>query len=159
MIIRLSGIIVMFFSAVSYSFTLVKNANQRIRQLENICLLISYIKSNIESFIMPIHDILVSFSGYSRDFDSFIERARKFGLKDAAENSDLDIGKTGRCLLSEFCSRIGIGYKEDELRLCSYYYDQLSQLLEEEKDETGRKMKMYKTLPIMSAISVTLLLL
>ncbi|MBE7043740.1 MAG: hypothetical protein E7399_09685 [Ruminococcaceae bacterium] len=156
--LRLIGLTIMIGSAVYYSVTLVRRAKRRIQQTEELCNLILYIKNNIEAFMTPVQDIIASFSSRDEEISYFLGQAMQNGLFDSAANATLGISKEGMVLFNEFACRVGKNYKDEEIRMCEYYYNELSSLLKREKEETGQRMKMYKTLPVMSAISIALML-
>ncbi len=158
MTIHLTGTAILLLSAVSYSYILIKNENKKLAQTEDICAMILYIKNNIEAFMTPIGDIIQSFSDYSDGFSDYMEAARKHGLLYASEHASLITGKESRRILNEFSRKIGCGYKDEEIRLCQYCHTQMTELLKKERDEFAKKTKMYKTLPIMSAVSIVLML-
>lgn len=149
----------MIVSALYYSYLLIKNANRKILQLEGLCSMISYIKNNIDSFMRPVGDIVNSFEGYGETLSSFMELARTHGLAAASESDVLSIGEDAYRILRDFSRQIGCGYKEDEIRLCTYCYNTMQDILNREREDIRKKMKMYKTLPVMSAMSVVLILL
>lgn len=156
--LKFTGYAIMFLSALYCSYSLIKNANYKISQLEGLCAFILYTKNNIDSFMRPIDDIINSFDGYENSLHDFMETARKHGLVDASTNIPLSIGKEALHILRDFSKNIGNGYKEDELRLCAYTYSAMQEILNRERSDMMKKMKLYKTLPILSATSVVLLL-
>ncbi len=158
MTIQIAGTAILLLSAVSYSYILIKNERKKLAQTEDFCRLILYIKNNIDAFMTPIGEILLSFSDYGDSFADFMELAKTHGLSHASAHCTLAIEKESLRILEEFSAKIGCGYKDEELRLCQYSYNQMTELLKKERDEIGKKTKMYKTLPIMSAVSILLML-
>ena len=156
---RLVGFLVLIGSSVIYSYVLTQNTKKRLAQLEDILSLIRYIKINIESFMTPISKILISFDRYSSSSREFTETAQKHGLQYAADHCTLELGENALRILKDFSQRIGSGYKEDEIRLCEFAYNSLFEIYGQEKEEAKTKNKMVKTLPIMSALSIALMLL
>lgn len=157
--VKFVGSAVMIVSALYYSYLLIKNANRKISQLEGLCTLILYIKNNIDSFMRPVGDIINSFDGYDEAMEAFMESARTHGLAAAAENNTLSVGADAYHILRDFSGKIGCGYKEDEIRLCTYCHNAMQDILNRDREDIRKKMKMYKTLPVMSAMSVVLILL
>lgn len=156
--VKLTGYAIMFLSALYCSYSLIKNANYKISQLEGLCAFILYTKNNIDSFMRPIDDIINSFDGYENSLNDFMETAREHGLVYASTNASLSIGKEALHILRDFSKNVGNGYKEDELRLCVYTFSAMQDILSRERNDMTKKMKLYKALPILSATSVVLLL-
>ena len=156
---RILGLGLLLASAFWCSLRLIRGANLRLSQTEGLCALIRYVRNNIDSFMTPIGGILSSFDGYGDSLSDFMEAAREKGLSYGTEHAALAIGERGMSILREFTTKVGTGYKEDEIRLCDYCLRAMEELLEEERVDVGKRMKMYKTLPVMSALSIGLLLL
>ena len=87
-----------------------------------------------------------------------MEMAKKHGLYYASEHYPMLQKNEVNRTLRTFAKKIGSGYKDEELNLCQYTYATLAECFEKEKAEFMKKAKMYKTLPIMFAISAALLL-
>lgn len=156
---KLFGSACLLISAIAYSYQLIRNAKERLAVLDGLCALILFIKNNIDSFMRPVGEIIASYSGYGESLSTFMEAARTKGLADAARSVRLPMPEGARQLLLEFSETIGSGYKEDALRLCTYCYNGMQEILKREQEETQKKLKLYRTLPVMSAMSVVLLLL
>lgn len=158
MSIRIAGFAFLILSAVYYSYVLIKNEKRKLNQLEDICSLILYTKNQIDAFMTPIDEIVSSYRGYSEAFTEYMKTAKEHGLSYASENCNLLIGKEADRLFRDFSHKIGCGYKDEEVNLCQYTHAQLSEILQKEREENRKKSKMYKTLPVMSAISIALML-
>lgn len=157
--LQVCGIGILIVSAVYYSYVLIHHAGIRLSQLEDTGALILFIRNHIESFMTPITEILRSFKGYSVYFEEFVCAAQELGMCEAMECGKLEIGPDAEKVLFEFSKKIGSGFKEDELRLCNYCHSAITEILKKEREDLNRKMKMYKTLPIMTAMSAVLILL
>ena len=158
MSIRIFGILILLLSAVRYSFVMVKREKQKIAQLEDICALVLYVQRNIEGFMTPVNEIVQSFEEYSESFSDYMVLAKNHGLNYALEHYPMLQKAEIMKVFANFTKKIGRGYKEEELSLCQYTYTLLTEALSKEKDDFSKKTKMYKTLPIMSAISLALIL-
>ena len=159
MTVQVFGFGLLILSAISLSVSLIRRANQRLSELEELCRLISHIRNNIEAFMMPLSDIFRSFEPHQDAVKEFLSMAEHNGFQYAADHAQLSVGGEGKRILGEFAEKIGAGYREDELRLCTYTLNMMNELLNAEKDEHSKRLKLYKTLPVMSALSVALLLL
>lgn len=153
------GISLLLISALLYSFVLIKNEKRKIAQLKDMCALVLYIRRNIDAFMTPVNEILDSFEGYGDAFSEYMTAAKKYGLPYASDQCQLiQNGEVVR-IFTDFTKKIGSGYKADELNLCQYCYAQLEDCLKRETEDSLKKTTMYKTLPIMSALSVILIFL
>ncbi len=159
MTVRIMGFCLLLVSAVYCSFQLIRNAKCRVSELSGLCAMLRHIRSNIDTLNRPLSQILRSYDGYGVALARYGENVRTNGLIYAADNSGLSIGGEGLNLLRTFSEKIGTGYREDALRLCAYTIEAMETILQREREEVGKRMKMYKTLPVMSALSIGLLLL
>lgn len=139
--------------------TLVRSANRKLAELSGILSMLRYIRNSIDTLNRPMGEILAAYRNDDPAMAVYLRNVREGGLLHGAENSGLVIGAAGMELLTSFSERIGTGYREDALRLCTYTINGLEEILAKTKEETGKRMRMYKTLPVMSALSVGLLLL
>ena len=79
------------------------------------------------------------------------------GLADALDETALP-GGAGK-ILSEYIDKAGGNYEAEELRLCRYTIDALERIQNTARRELQEKTKLYRTLPLMVALSVVLFFL
>ncbi len=120
--------------------------------------LIEYIYKNINSFQLPIGDILKDFRSTLLEQTGFCELMRNYSLKYALENSALPISKNAYALMYEFSESLGLSYREAELSRCNYYMEAFSELMENEKAAEQKNKKICRYLPPLCALSVIVLL-
>ncbi len=159
---KLIGSVTLILSALYYSYLLLQNAKKKLDGLDALCTMIAYIQNNIETLMRPIGEIVHSFSDYPPTLEPFMACAREMGLKEASircASSLSFLGSKAYDVLCTFSHSIGCGYREDEIRLCTYCHKALTEIASNERAEMQKKKKLYKTLPVMSALSVVLLFL
>lgn len=156
--IKLTGAAVVIISSVFYGLCKVKEVRSSIRNMSAFFDLIKYIKDNIEHFVKPVPSILNSYSHHYLEEIGFLREARENGIYRAWKNIETGFSEECREVLHEFFSALGRGYLEDELNRCEYTLKRLGSILESEKNSSKSKEKIYKTIPLMLAVSVVLIL-
>ena len=58
-----------------------------------------------------------------------------------------------------FADRLGAGYEESQLALCTYTASSLEQSAAEQEQAMGEKLKLYRLLPALAAASAVILLI
>ncbi len=158
-VMKFSGAASMVFAAVFYGFIKIRDVRRGICELSAFCELVKYIGDNIEHFMKPIPDIITSYSNAYLDSCGFLPDARMHGLYNAWEASDFILNDEARSLLDEFFLSVGKGYVDDELRLCEYTSKRLCAVLDSVRISAKDKERIYKTIPLMLAASVVLILI
>lgn len=129
---------------------------KRVERLGAFSKLIKQIGAQIESFNLPIAEIFARIDssiflecGYLRaekatDFTSFLHGCPEFE------------GETKR-LLQDFSAELGRSYRDEQIKLCSYYGAQLEALFQKSFYEMPKKRRMTTTLCICAALALTIL--
>ena len=141
------------------SSSLIRNYKTRLREMEVLYDMISYIRDNIEHLMKPLPEIFQSYSNTYLESCGFLPAVRLKGLQQAWEGQTFTVsGETSR-LINEFILNIGSGYRTEELRLCEYTLGRLRKLLDHTQADTTNQLKLYKTVPMMFALSMILILI
>ena len=64
-----------------------------------------------------------------------------------------------RSILRDLAAQLGRGFREEQTALCRYAEDGLSDALERLKKETGDRERLWRSIPLLAALSLILLLL
>ncbi len=156
--IRICGLILLLSASVGVSFTLIGREAKRIRELEGICELIRYIKNNIDSFLMPLEGIFLSFHCDELEKCGFEAEMKAHGLAAAAGADFLSVDGKALGALSAFAGSLGTGFRDDEVKRCEYYLELFGALAVSEKEKAARNRDMYRYLPPLAALSLILVL-
>lgn len=147
-------------SAIMMSFKLTCEYKADIRSLEALYSMIVYIRDNIGVLIRPLPDIFQSYQNDYLEKNGFLPSVRSNGLYNAWKNQIMLSHKNEAYpLISEFSSSIGGNYCAEEVRLCDYTIERLGKLIEKNKAESKGKIKLYRTVPVLIALSVILILI
>ena len=104
----------------------------------------------------PVNDILTNYTSPALEDCGFAEIMRKSGLRCALESGKLYLDGAEIKLLSDFSESLGIGYKDEEIRLCDYYIEKLTSASLKEKEKMEKNRNMYKYIPVLCALSLIL---
>ena len=157
MSVKLTGSAAVLMSAVVWSIGRVRVERRKTDELAAFCDFVGYIGENIAHFSRPLPEI---YSGYS---DAALEES---GFFDAL--SDGGMTAAVRCLgiygekectdeIKMFAEKIGGGYREEQSGLCEYTKNRLSAMLEKRRSTAHGKEKLYRTIPLLLALSVILM--
>ena len=152
-----AGILVI--SAWLISCTLIHEHTTALNELEALYDMIFYIRDNIEHLMKPIPDIFREYKNHFLETCGFLSEVRSKDLRAAWETQTFHISGETKQLLEHFIKNIGNGYRKEELRLCDYTLERLRKLLDRTRSDTINQLKLYKTVPMMLALSVILILI
>lgn len=141
------------------SVNLIREHRNRLLELEALFDMISYIRDNIEHLMKPLPDIFRNYNNTYLESCGFLETVRKGNLLQAWETHHFSISREAFRLIDEFIRNIGKGYRTEELRLCEYTLGRLRKLLDHVQADTVNQLKLYRTVPMMFALSVILILM
>ena len=135
------------FSALFF----VKKEKGRIEELDVFLNLVNFILKNIEAFDMPICDILKKADG------RILSLCNVSGYGEISIKEGVRLSNKERQLLLSFFSELGRGYREEQIKICKYYYGELSELAGKLSGEYPQKRKLIFTLCICASLGVIIL--
>ena len=156
--IKIFGLVLILSASLGVSFTLIGLEARRIRELEGLCELIRYIKNNIDSFLMPLEGIFLTFHSDELEKCGFEAEMKEHGLAAAAKLDLLSVDTKAREALSAFADSLGTGFRDDEVKRCEYYLELFGELAASEKQKAAKNRDMYRYLPPLAALSLILVL-
>ncbi len=159
MIFEFIGAGIVLVSALFLSFRLTRDHRAHLRELDAFYNMIVYIRDNIDHFMKPLPDIFQTYTNETLERCGFLPKVRKTDLSQAWRGQTFMISEECRTLLNDFCTQIGSGYRTEELRLCEYTLSRLHNILEKNRNELNNRLKLYKTVPLLFALSVILILM
>ncbi len=155
------GACLLISSSIYYGASMIREESRKLTTADAVAELIRYIRDNIEHFMTPLPDILDSFENKTLENCGFLHEVRRLGLRETAEKLSSVIGSADRevtAAFRDFCVGIGGGYKDDEVRLCDYTLERIGRRIGQMKSEHAGKVKIYRTLPPLFALSAILIL-
>lgn len=150
------GILILFLTALYYSQSHQVAAKRSCDILSELCSLFSYILKNIECFTRPLDEICQGYSSPLLEQCGFFLHWQNRDLHRAVQSVPY-LPESVQRLLFRYADTAGQGYKEEEVQLCRYTWEQLSELFHIQKEELKAKNKMYRTLPFLLVLSIVLL--
>jgi len=155
---RFSGVCILGIVAFIWGNGHVDIMRKKICFLEAMTELIRYLRARIDYLSMPLDEIFASFYNEFLEHSGFSEVMRKRGLKDAVLESE-NLDETERQFFLGFLNTLGSNCREEELKLCNYYLEELTVKLTNLKAEYPGKAKLWRSLPILGCLSLFLFLL
>ncbi len=156
---KIAGGGLLLASAIFYGFFMVKKERVKVAELVSFRDFVRFISDNIEHRMIPIPDIVRECTIETLSHIGFLSSACQYGIMTAWEKGTWEMDGEAREVLGTFFLKIGRGYREDELDLCRYTIKRLEGILEKVQGDIKNKEKMYRTVPLMLALSVMLILL
>lgn len=147
---KLFGSLLIIFASIASSFFYEQSLKNRIKVTEELYDLISYIKTKIEYFSLPINDILKGYQSNSKFMHDLIANKEQCDLYLIENEITNDI----KC----FFARIGKGFKKDQLALCEYTLKILDKSRDKMKIEFTKKAKIFRSLSLFVGFGVVILL-
>ena len=151
------GIITLLLTAYYFSYNRHKSEAIHYGLLLELCSLFSYIQKNIDCFTKPLNEICCEYTSPLLQQYGFFTAWKQQDLTYAVNILPHMTTPVKEILLS-YSHSAGQGYKEEELQLCRFTYEQLQEIVSGQKEEHAAKNKMYRTLPYLLALSIVLLL-
>lgn len=149
------GSLLLLGSAALFSYDKIHTARTQVLYLEEWIRFLLYTENHIRSFRTPLPEIIVSFR---QDTDTeFAATLGEYGLFHTLARTPLPNG--AHQILSEYIDKAGGYYETEELRLCRYTIDALERIQNDARRELQEKTKLYRTLPLMLALSIVLFFL
>jgi len=159
MFVKWLGAGILLIAAGLLSRGLTHEHRKVLRELEALCDMVQYIRDNIDHLMKPLPEIFASYQNDYLETIGFLPRIRHTSLKQAWEEQSFSFSGESVFLLSEFVRTIGSSYRTEELRLCDYTLTRLNETLEHLRRDSSNRLKLYKTVPTMFALSVILILI
>lgn len=154
--IKTMGILILWITALYYSYSRQWLDRRKNQMLEEIVSLMDWIQKNIECFAIPLDEISREYTSPLLDSYGFYTMWQTKGLLPALEELPL-LPDTAREIVLQYGKMAGHGYKEEELRLCRYTCEQLNHILKKQREDSQSKSRMYRTLPFLLVLSIVLL--
>ena len=156
-ICKLIGCAGVLVSAVLWGIYKIRTERRKTDELAAFCDLVGYIGENIAHFSKPLPEIYAAYSDKTLSDGGFLAILRKSGMKTATESLAVFHEREVGGEMLTFASRIGDGYREEQTALCEYTKSRLGGMLEKRKTASRDREKLYRTVPLLVALSVLLM--
>ena len=117
--------------------------------------LISYIQNQIDCYLTPLDEII-------RDAESMTLSHAKKGdqtsLSSLFQSTEWGLGEEEKRLVAAFVREIGNGYREDQIRKCNYYLENLRSLRGVRAAELPPRIRVMLALSLCSSLGAAILL-
>ena len=144
-------------SAAGLGVTSIRAERRRRRELDALLSLVRHIRENIEHFSRPLDEIYARFDDPLLAASGFLTRLRQAGMGTAVRESELGIGEEERAVLISFAASLGRGYREEQIALCRYTEEKLTGIAENLARSAPDRERLWRTLPVLGALSLILL--
>ncbi len=159
MILKLAGAVMILVSSAVMGAYAANVYSRRVTSTDAVAAFIKYIKRNIESFNMPVGDILSSYSSEHFEETGFLEAMRADGLTEAIGGGYLTLSGEAEREFSEFASRLGSDYTDGEVKRCEYYVNVFEEISKAERENVATNGRLFRLLPPLGAVSLIILLI
>ncbi|MBQ8689510.1 MAG: hypothetical protein IJ515_04015 [Clostridia bacterium] len=155
--IKAAGICILIFTLLYISSETVRKKNDALLLCEEFYRFLSHMRLQISCYLRPADELYLGFESKALDDIGFIG-ALKDGCsigeayKKAARKISLPT-EVDRVLLSLFSS-LGGSYLEEEIKLIDSHREELSVLLEREREESPKRAKMIRTLSVAISLGI-----
>lgn len=157
--IELIGGIILLLAAWLIGSDLINNYKTKSRELEALYDMVAYIRDNIEYRMKPLPDIFDVYTNEYLEHCGFLEAVRKTDLSQAWLAQKFALNGEAYRLIEDFIKEIGSGYQAEEVRLCEYTLARLHDILEKNHADATNQLKLFRTVPVMFALSIILILI
>lgn len=155
--IKWMGALVLLLASVGYGTLCIGEERKRYHLLFGTVAFVERIGENVRHFAKPLSEIYGLCAGTVPD--AFLQLCQKEGIRSAWEKSPLTLHEGWGEVMENFCFHIGTSFHEDCVHLCDYTLGQLEKEAQKQKEELGKKEKLYRTLPPLGALSLVLLMI
>ncbi len=145
---KLVGICILLFTSMLISRELVSRRRHRLALCEELLRFVSFLRLQIGCFLRPIPEVVASFRSDELSKCGFLSPGGDADLAARFSSSGLPeiVGAECSQIMASLFSSLGSGYLEDEIKLIDVHRAQLSELVDRERAETERQVRLIRTL-------------
>lgn len=155
--LKLLGGGIILISAVLIGEISVQKIKRQAEIEEELIEFVKHVRDQIKNYKRPLAEIVDSFYGTALNAHGFLKAVVENPPEDCCEK--LPIDENHKKALSSFLRELGKSYCDEQIVLCDEFVFQMSNSVEKAKDEYHGKIKMYRTLPVLAAISLIIILI
>ena len=157
---KLVGMVMIFVSALAFSYNRNVGISKRERVLTELFRLIEHIKLEIGCYLRPIREIAENFESNELSDNGFLSDMVTKGPHKAYRilSERIFLGEGAHRVLERFFSTLGMGYANDEMRLIDTTLKELGEMLRLEAENAPKAKKLSLTLSFSGALALIILL-
>ena len=156
--LKLVGICILLFTSILISRELTLRCRRRLALYEELLRFVSFLRLQIGCFLRPVPEVVAIF--HSDEFCTCgffpITSDDVEGAFSSSEAPRI-VGDKCAGIMRSLFSSLGSGYLDDEVKLIDTHRTQLSVLVDKEREETVRRVRLVRTLT--ASISLGLIIL
>ena len=159
--LKLIGICILLFTSILISRELVAARRHRLEVCEELLRFVCFLRVQIGCFLRPTADVVVNFSSDSLAACGFPSRGGALDPCRDFASSDVPriVGKECSRIIESLLSSLGSGYLEDEMGLIDAHRAELSALVEGERAEAARQVRLIRTLTASATLGLVILII
>lgn len=152
------GAVILFLSALGFALYRIYGEKKHIRLLRGFSVLLGDIYRQIDLLNLPVAEIL---KGADKSFLSLCgaNPAEEIDLATLCALCEDRLDKNESEIITAFASCLGRSYRDEQLRLCKYYSEELDTCLSLRETEYPKKRKLMLTLSLCLALGIIILII
>ena len=157
--LKIAGCAVAVFCSAVWGYEKSKTVRFSVRMSESLRDLVKRIGDDIDVLCRPLDEIYSTYSDEILEGTGFLDDLRENGFLRALDTVSDTLPAEAMQILIPFAMRLGGGDRESETALCKRTVMLLTDLIDDKKEKLPEKMKMYRVLPLLCALSVVILIM
>lgn len=157
--IKIAGGVILILCAVLWGRECCAALRKRCEITAALGAFVRYTGERIGSFRDPLDVIFAAYSDKCLEECGFLPVLRESGALAAAKTLSASLTEKDARTFISFADRLGGGYEESQLALCTYTASSLEQSAAGQEQAMGEKLKLYRLLPALAAASAVILLI
>ena len=157
--IKIAGGVILILCAVLWGRERCAALRKRCEITAALGAFVRYTGERIGSFRDPLDVIFAAYSDKCLEECGFLPVLRESGALAAAKTLSASLTEKDARTFISFADRLGGGYEESQLALCTYTASSLEQSAAGQEQAMGEKLKLYRLLPALAAVSAVILLI
>lgn len=160
-VLKIFGTGLILLSALIFTREYEKKIRLKEETSEGFLLLITHIKRKIDCYLTPPSELVGDFSNSVLLETGFLDLAKKEGVASAymLKKDNLLIYESVKSELTSLFSSFGKEYKEGTLRALCSAESSLKELIDKEKEQSEKDLKVVRTLAVSLALGAVILII
>lgn len=156
---KLIGALFLILSGICTSFAVLMREKEHIKQLSAFAELLKHIYKQIDNFNLPIPEIINCADRKILSLCGAGEGDCEITLEKLLKNERLYLNQKEKEFLRAFSEGLGRCYRDEQLKLCKYYSDELSRLCTECREDYPKKQKLTLTVVFCIVLGIIILMI
>ena len=159
--LKLFGICILLFTSMLISRELADARRRRLALCEELLRFLSFLRLQIGCFLRPISEIACEFRSSTLSACGFLKDGGVEDLSVAFSSSDAPriAGKECTRIVESLFTSLGVGYLDNEIGIIDSHRAELTELVEVERTEAARQIRLIRTLTASAAVGLIILII